>query len=140
MLTEYIKTGNSLMETGVTSNINQRVKYTSDVQTQILNTAGVRVQIFGSTNSLGVLIKSINIKAIQDVSDGMIRLYVQDTYGMSAFVDEIRIYSTDFNTSQKSLEIEYDLDYYLPNDSKLLAETENSESFIVTVYGLNQSY
>lgn len=149
MLIESIQTGDALKESGVTSNINERVNYTANTGQAYISVANsnldgsgdIETVITGADN--GTLVKTIIIKAIVTTTRGMVRLFASGSGGGSAYtvlIDETEIPAAIKSSIAEAFEISYDVDYYLPSGVSLLATTQNDESFIVTAEGLDITY
>jgi len=90
----------------------------------------------------GVIIKQFNIKAINSVSIGMIRIFVIDNLGNKVLLLEVPVFDSvaDSNTPTFSQFIPMG-DLFLPPNWSLGVSTENSEAFNVTCFGINiESY
>ncbi len=149
MLIESIQTRNSLLEDGLTSNVNERVQYTASTGIALLNTANPNLDGSGTLalvlkNTVDILLKNITIKAIGNTTRGMVRLFIANasTGGANLLIDEIEIPAVIQSSTTPAFEISYDLNYYLTSAGTglLKASTQNAESFIVTAQALEISY
>jgi len=147
MLTEFINTGTSLKHAGVTTNINERAKYTANTGSVLISTANTNINgtgtigmvITGAAN--GTLVKSITIQAIGNTTKGMVRLFVYNPYVMLYYlIDEIDIPAVIQSGTQEAFSITYELDYDLQAALGIAASTHNADSFIVTAQGLDYAY
>jgi hypothetical protein len=146
---EGIEISYALREADVTSNINERAKYTANTGMALISvanpnldgTGAMEAVIAGASN--GTLVKTITVKGIQSVTRGMVRLFVNGFSGGTPFtilIDEIDVPSVDQSAIQQAFEIKYELDYYLLAGNTIYASTENDESFTVTATGLDFTY
>jgi hypothetical protein len=149
MLIEFIDTGSALKENGVTTNINERAKYTANTGTAIVSVANSNLDGSGSLELLitgaqnGTLIKDITIKGIQNVTRGMVRLFHFSSGGGTstmALIDEVDIPAIVHSGIAEAFEISYELDFYLKAGDSIYASTENDESFSVIAQGLDFQY
>jgi hypothetical protein len=148
MLNESIQTGNSLIESGITTNINERVKYTANTGTAFLSTANTLLDGTGTTvevirgASNGTLVKTLTIKAQANTTRGMIRLFMHGGAGaaFTILIDEIDVSAVVRSSIAESFEISYDLDYFLAAGDSIYASTEKAERFLVIAEGLDFSY
>ncbi|MBL7912638.1 MAG: hypothetical protein JNJ41_16370 [Bacteroidia bacterium] len=139
MLVEYINTGDSLKESGVTTNINQRVKYTSNTQSTACTATGtIYTLITGASN--GSLIKTITVKATGNTTKGKIFIYSDVGGGNYTLVDEIAIDAVVKSSICPAFEVSYEVNYYVQPSATLIAWLGNAESFMITVEALDASY
>lgn len=105
---------------------------------------GTIVQIYTSGSSgsyIGTSITSITIKAIENTTIGMVRLYITNSMGSYLF-KEINIPTQTFSSInprfERTISFENNLD--IQTDLELSASTENSELFDVSVTGNDYKY
>src|SRR5690348_5702893 len=96
-------------------------------------TIGLVIQAGGS----GCLIKSVMVKAITDVTEGMIRLFVDDNNGTKELLKEIYVPKITKASINKAFETRVELNFMLKANYKLQASTQNAETFNVIAEGLN---
>ena len=144
---EYINTGNALKDADVTTNINERAKYTantgivkiSTANTNIDGTGTIATVLTGASN--GTLIKKVTVQAIGNTTKGMVRLFIYNPFTVTYFLlDEIDIPAIIQSATQEAFSITYDLDYSIQASLVLAASTHNAENFIVTAEGLDYAY
>ena len=138
MLIEKIDTGNSLLEVGVNTNINERVKYTANTQTTLFNAGPFTVNIITGAGN-GTLVKTMTIKAFSNTIKGMIYLYL-DNGGSPIFLDTIPIDNGIQYATQETFEITYELDYYLASGISIQAYMNTIQNFTITMQGLDMFY
>lgn len=149
MLIEGIDTGVALLEAGVTTNINERAKYTANTGMALISVANpyldgtgdIQAVITGASN--GTLVKTITVKGIMSTTRGMVRLFMNGFSGGAGFtilIDEIDIPAVIKSGIAESFEISYDLDYFLASGNTIYASTQNDESFTVIADGLDFTY
>jgi hypothetical protein len=136
MFIEFINTGDALKESGVTTNINQRVKYSANTASILITTAG-SVQTILTAAGNGTLIKTITIQAIANTIVG--RLYLFESTN-TVNLGQIPIPAVVVSSTQKAFEITYELDYYLKAGLSLGAYLNVAQSFVVSAEGLDMSY
>lgn len=90
--------------------------------------------------SNGCLIKSVIVKAITDVTEGMVRLFVDDNNGTKELLREIYIPKITKASINKAFETRVELDFMLKANYKLQASTQNANTFNVIAEGLNWDY
>lgn len=89
----------------------------------------------------GCRINSITIKAMQNTTKGMVRLFMRDTGGTIKLFSEIPVPYVTYSSKQKSFEstIFFDSLNIAPGYS-VLASTQNSESFFITADAQDWNY
>jgi hypothetical protein len=144
---EYINTGSALRDADVTTNINERAKYTANTATVKINTANTNIDGTGTITTIltgasnGTLIKKITVQSIGNCTRGMVRLFIYNPFTLVYFLlDEIDIPAVIQSGTQEAFSITYDVDYSIQASLVLAASTHNAESFIVTAEGLDYAY
>ncbi len=144
---EGIDTGSALKPADVTSNINERAKYTANTGQVLISTANTNVNGTGTIGTVitgasnGTLIKKITIQARGNTTKGMIRFYIYNPYsGLHYSLDETDVPATIQSGTQPAWSITYDVDYYIQDQLSLMASTEKGETFAITAEGLNYTY
>lgn len=89
----------------------------------------------------GCRINSITVKAMQNITKGMVRLFIQDTGGTKKLFAEIPITYNTYSSKEQSFEnsIFFNSLCIAPGYS-ILASTENAESFFVTIDAEDWNY
>jgi len=103
----------------------------------------VTILTAGSSSTYkGCLIKSVSIKAIVNTTHGMVRLFIQDTGSTTRLFTEIKVpYVTKSATARSfSRRIVFPRGFMLQAGYKILASTENAESFQVVIEGMDWNY
>ena len=110
------------------------------------NGTGTMTQILeaGVANVLtkGCLIKSITIKALQNVTPGMVRLFLEDLSSNKYLFYEVVIPPANYSGTFKSFIFNVPSFSWLriQDGYKIYASTENSETFAVTANGVDWDY
>ncbi len=138
MLLEYIDTGDALMEIGVTTNINESVKYTANTVTTLFSSGPSTIDLITGAGN-GTLIKTITIKAFETIIKGGIYLYINDGSG-PRLIDTVSAMNTIQSATQESYEVTFELDYYLKAGNILQGYMNTVQSYVITVQGLDMSY
>lgn len=138
MLIEYIDTGDALLEEGVTTNINESVKYTANTVATAFDFGPTLINLLtGASN--GTLIKTITIKAYETIIKGGMYFYINDG-SASRLVDVHTAMNQIQSATQDSYEVTFELDYYLKSGNVFQAYMNTVQSYIITVQGLDMSY
>lgn len=89
----------------------------------------------------GCRINSITVKAMQNTTKGMVRLFIQDTSGTKKLLTEIPVPYVTFSSKEQSFAntIYFDPLNIAPGYS-ILASTQNGESFFVTADAEDWNY
>lgn len=149
MMLQTIDTGDNLKISGVTSNINERVRYTANTGSGVVSVANTNrngtgtladVLTTGATvGSVGTLVKKITIKARSNATRGMIRLFVFD--GTSTrLIEEFDVSAVVQVNIQATFEVSYDVDWSFNGGLTLRASTDKAEPFVITVEALDLTY
>lgn len=91
----------------------------------------------GSGN--GTLLDSIIIKAQQNVTPGMVRIYIKNSNG-TYLMTEVLIPYFNYSATSKSFIFKSPFTFALQSDFEICASTENGETFSVIIDGYNWSY
>ena len=101
-----------------------------------LDGTGTIVDIITGAN-LGTIIRQVSIKALQNVTPGMIRFFIHDTNSYS-LIREIPVNPQGKSGQYVSYgEVITFSNLIIPSGFRFSASTENSENFVVMVAGLN---
>jgi len=91
----------------------------------------------GASN--GTLIKSVTIKAIDNTTPGMVRLFVYDGTN-TKIIAEVNVPAITKSLRDPAFEFFLPLDYILKSGGILKASTQNAESFNIIAEGLDWAY
>lgn len=138
MLLEYIDTGDALREIGVTTNINESVKYTANTVTTLFSSGPSLINLITGAGN-GTLVKTITIKAYETITKGGMYFYVFDG-SVSRLVDVHTAMNKIQSATQQSYDVTFELDYYLKAGNILQGYMNNVQSYVITVQGLDMSY
>lgn len=128
------------------STINERAKYTANTGIALLSTANGELDGSGTLGTVltaassGTLIKTITINAITDTSEGMIRLFIYDGGSITKLIEEFQIPPSKKSGTYSSYKASYNVNYNLKSGYIMKASTQNAESFVVIVEGLDWAY
>ncbi len=110
----------------------------------LLNGSGTTLVLTGGLS--GTIIKQVIIKAIGQVTKGMVRLFISDGTNVSLF-KEVQVPTTPYQQSTATpplvlptFELVLKGDFKLLSAGKLLASTQNGESFNIIAEGLDWKY
>lgn len=147
ILKKGINTGSALKPTDVTTNINERAKYTANIGQAVISTANSNINGTGTIATLitgasnGTLVKKITIQARGTTTKGMIRFYVYNPYNTTYYIiDETHVPAVIQSGTQQAWSITYDVDYDIQSTLSLAVSTQNAETFVVTAEGLDFAY
>jgi hypothetical protein len=134
----FIDTGNMLKEVGVTTNINEMIKYTAATTTTLFNSGPFTVTLItGAAN--GTLIKSMTVKGFSNTVRGSIFLYLFNG-GSPINIDSIQIDNEVQTGTQQAFSVTYELDYYLAAGVSIQAYMNTIQDFVITMDALDMSY
>ncbi len=127
----------------------QSIEFTANTGIAVVSTANSNLDGTGTCTSIlqagavgaanGTLLTSLIIKAQQNVTPGMIRLYLKGGGGNILF-SEISIPSFDYSATSKSFIFKAPFSMTLEPGSEVLASTENGENFSVILEGFDWLY
>lgn len=123
----------------------EETQYTANVGKGTLSVANSNIDGTGTLQTIltgasnGTLIKSINIKAIGNVTDGMIRFFIQDAIGAKLLL-EVPVEAVRSTKVTPAFERQINLNMTLQAGYVLKASTQNAESFKVFAEGMNWTY
>jgi hypothetical protein len=122
--------------------IGQRVNYTDNTGMALISTANTNLDGTGTIATVltaasnGTLIRTITIKAIGSTTQGMVRLYVEDSGGTNTdIVAEVKIPAIIPSGTRQAFSTVLEVDYVMKNTYKLRASTQNAESFVIMAEG-----
>jgi hypothetical protein len=134
-----IETGDALREAGVTTNINERVKYTANTKTTFASNNIPYQLIVGAGN--GTLIKKMTIKPIVSTVKGGLYLYLSPDSGTTLrLIDEVYIPNKIKSGTEEAFQITYELDFYLASGWSLYSYYNTVQNLVITMEGLDMSY
>lgn len=125
------------------SQIGQRAKYTANTGVGIVSTANANLDGTGTLVTLltpgikGTIIKKIIIKATGNTTRGMIRFFKVES-ASNRLLTEIEIPAKVATSKDQSFTAVIEADFFI--QGLLKASTENAESFIITVEGLDIAF
>jgi len=90
--------------------------------------------------SSGTVIKSVIVKAITNVTEGMVRLFIDDNNSTKELLLEIPVPTITKASINKSFETRIELNFFLKSGYLLRASTQNAETFNVIAEGLDVTY
>jgi hypothetical protein len=84
----------------------------------------------------GSVVEFVRLKAQETVTDGMIRVFLDDGVG-SCLYHEVPVYATTASATQMTFEVDYEpiREIYVPNGFSLKFSTEKGETFDIAAYG-----
>lgn len=90
----------------------------------------------------GCRINSITVKAMQNTTKGMVRIFIQDTIGTKKLLTEISVPYVTYSSKEKSFEetIFFNDALNIAPGYSILASTENAESFFITADANDWNY
>ncbi|MFO0435900.1 MAG: hypothetical protein ACK5ZT_11715 [Sphingobacteriaceae bacterium] len=139
MLKEFIDTGVSLREIGITTNINERVKYTANTKTTYSTTNVPYQLIVGASN--GTLVKTMTIKTVVNTVKGGLYIYLSPDGGSTLrLIDEVYIANKIKSGTTESFEVTYELDFYLASGWSLYSYFNTMQALVILMEGLDMSY
>jgi len=121
--------------------IGQRMKYTANTGMTLISTANSNLDGTGTiTNfitgaSNGTFIETITIKAITNVTRGMVRLFLRDNESFTKLIAEIDIPEDTKSSVDSAFCITLQVDFMLKSTWSIGASTQNAESFQVIAEG-----
>lgn len=122
----------------------QRVKYTAKTSIAIISTANRYLDGTGAVSTLitagnGTLLKRIIIKAQGTTTQGMVRFFlkVSSSYWL---IREVEIPAVVQSSKDQTLIAVIDEPFYLKSSYTIVVSTENAETFIVSVEGMELAY
>jgi len=124
----------------------EETQYTANTGTVSISTANTALDGSGTLGlvltaaSNGTLIKSVFIKAITDVTEGMVRLFIDDNNGTKLLIREIDVPAITKASINKAFEAHVELDYFLKAGYMLKASTQVANTFNVIAEGLDVTY
>lgn len=128
----------------VCCNFKQEAAITGLGVASIANTAldgtGTIAKIFSVSNPNGAFVKHITIKALSSTNEGMVRLFVSPDGVTYYLFREIMIPQTTQSSFEASYKQVLEENIYLEDGYELGASTELSQSFGITVEGVDWSY
>ena len=134
----YIDTGNMLKEIGVTTNINEMVKYTAATTTTLFNAGPFTVTLITGAGN-GTLVKSMTVKGFSNTVRGSIFLYLSNG-GSPINIDSIQIDNEVQTGTQQAFEKSFELDYYLAPGVSIQAYMNTIQDFVITMEALDMNY
>lgn len=108
---------------------------TISVANSNLNGSGTIVPVIVGTHT-GTVVRSIIIKAQGNTTEGMVRLFIDDTSNISLY-REVRIPASVQSLTEKSFSVTFDDELLLDNGYTLYAATQNGDTFNVIAKGIS---
>jgi len=123
----------------------QEVQYTANTAMVTISTANTNLDGTGTLGTVltaassGTLIKSVNIKAIGNTTEGVVRLFI--THGASTrLISEVEVKAVTKGANDPAFEARLEINFDMDSGDVLKASTEKAESFIVLAEGLDWTY
>jgi hypothetical protein len=124
----------------------EETQYTANTGMVTISTANSNLDGSGTLSSAiitgtsnGTLVKTVTIKAIQNTTHGMVRLFIYDGSN-TKLAAEIEIPAVTKSSTDPAFEIMIPVDFALKSGWSLKASTEKAESFNVIAEGLDWEY
>lgn len=123
----------------------EETQYTANLAMASVSTANSNLDGTGSLTSVlvgasnGTLIKSINIKAIGDTTDGMIRFFIQDAASANLFL-EVPVKASRYSGISPAFEENIILNMTLKAGYILKVSTQVAETFSIIAEGMDWAY
>jgi hypothetical protein len=128
--------------------------YASNVGVVVISTANSNLDGTGALGTVltagasgsgfvGSSIKTVTVKAQSSTTDGMVRLYIQDTGGSNTWlIKEIFIPARIQSSIAQSYStfVDFGDGFVISPGYKLMASTQNAEVFVITAEGLDLKY
>lgn len=134
----FIDSGNMLKELGVTTNINEMVKYTAATTTTLFNAGPYTVTLITGAGN-GTLIKSMTVKGFSNTVRGSIFLFLFNG-SATINIDSIQIDNEIQTGTQQAFEKSFELDYYLAPGISIQAYMNTIQDFVITIEALDMNY
>jgi hypothetical protein len=123
----------------------QRVKYTANTGLAAISTANSNLDGTGTLTTLitgagnGTLIKTITIKGTQNLTRGMVRLFISDGT-FNKLLSEIDIPEKTQDSTDETFNITLLTNFMLKSGYIIKVSTQNAESSVVIADGLDTSF
>ncbi|HWY13297.1 MAG TPA: hypothetical protein VN026_18340 [Bacteroidia bacterium] len=124
----------------------EETQYTANTGIVQISTANAGLDGSGTLGTVltgasnGTLVKSVIIKAITNVTEGMIRLFIDDNNGTKELLYEVVVPAITKASINKAFETRINLDFFLKSGYILKAATQNNETFNVIAEGMDCAY
>ncbi len=121
------------------------VQYTANTGMVTISTANTNLDGTGTLGTVltaassGTLLKSVTVKAINNKTEGVVRLFI--THGANTrLLAEVEVQAVTYSSNDTSFEARLDVNFDMDSGDVLKASTEKGESFIVIAEGLDWTY
>jgi hypothetical protein len=126
--------------------IGQRVKYTANTGMALISAANSNLDGTGTTVNVitgasnGTYIETITIKAVTNVTRGMVRLFLADLETFTKLIAEIDIPEDTKSSVDQAFCTTLQVDFMLKSGWAIVASTQNAESFAIIAEGLDTTF
>lgn len=123
----------------------QEIQYTANTGIILVSTAnsnldgtGTLVTVLTAAGS-GTLVKSITVKAVQNTTEGMVRLFITNG-GSTRLISEVHVPAVTKGANDPAFEAKLETNLSMDSGDVLKASTQNGENFHVIAEGLDWAY